>query len=66
MQLQVSRGNQFKMPDLRRQFWTDASPLLQSLGWQTWQQLRQAARRAEQWRADGRNRYSGSRRRAPR
>ncbi len=34
LQLQVSRGNQFKMPDLRRQFWTDASQLLQSLGWQ--------------------------------
>jgi serine/threonine protein kinase len=34
VQLQVSRGNQFPMPDLRRQFWTDASQLLQSLGWQ--------------------------------
>jgi beta-lactam-binding protein with PASTA domain len=34
IQLQVSAGNQFKMPDLRGKFFTEASPLLQSLGWQ--------------------------------
>lgn len=33
IQLQVSRGNQFQMPDLRGQFWVDAEPLLRSLGW---------------------------------
>jgi eukaryotic-like serine/threonine-protein kinase len=33
IQLQVSRGNQFPMPDLRGQFWADAEPLLRSLGW---------------------------------
>jgi len=34
IQVQVSQGNQFTMPDLRRMFWDDAAPLLQSLGWQ--------------------------------
>ncbi|KAA0079729.1 Stk1 family PASTA domain-containing Ser/Thr kinase [Mycolicibacterium sp. P9-64] len=34
IQIQVSLGNQFTMPDLRRMFWDDAAPLLQSLGWQ--------------------------------
>jgi serine/threonine protein kinase len=34
IQLQVSAGNQFRMPDLRGKFWTEVSPLLQSLGWQ--------------------------------
>jgi len=33
IQLQVSRGNQFVMPDLRGQFWTDAEPNLRALGW---------------------------------
>ncbi len=33
IQLQVSRGNQFLMPDLRGQFWTDAEPRLRALGW---------------------------------
>jgi serine/threonine-protein kinase len=33
IQIQVSLGNQFMMPDLRGQFWTDAEPLLRSLGW---------------------------------
>lgn len=33
IQIQVSRGNQFVMPNLRGQFWDDARPLLQSLGW---------------------------------
>jgi beta-lactam-binding protein with PASTA domain len=31
--LQVSKGNQFIMPDLTGLFWTDAYPQLQSLGW---------------------------------
>jgi serine/threonine protein kinase len=34
IQIQVSRGNQFTMPNLRGMFWDDAFPLLQSLGWQ--------------------------------
>jgi serine/threonine-protein kinase len=34
IQVQVSRGNQFTMPDLRGRFWDDAFPYLQSLGWQ--------------------------------
>ncbi|HJT95581.1 MAG TPA: Stk1 family PASTA domain-containing Ser/Thr kinase [Mycobacterium sp.] len=34
IQVQVSRGNQFTMPNLRGMFWDEASPLLQSLGWQ--------------------------------
>lgn len=33
IQLQVSRGNQFVMPDLTGQFWTDAEPRLRTLGW---------------------------------
>ena len=33
IQIQVSRANQFVMPDLRGQFWTDAEPNLRSLGW---------------------------------
>jgi eukaryotic-like serine/threonine-protein kinase len=33
IQMQVSRGNQFLMPDLRGQFWTDAEPRLRALGW---------------------------------
>ncbi len=33
IQLQVSRGNQFIMPDLTGQFWTDAEPRLRALGW---------------------------------
>jgi eukaryotic-like serine/threonine-protein kinase len=33
IQIQVSRGNQFMMPNLRGQFWVDAFPVLQSLGW---------------------------------
>ena len=34
IQVQVSRGNQFSMPNLRGMFWDEAEPLLQSLGWQ--------------------------------
>jgi eukaryotic-like serine/threonine-protein kinase len=34
IQVKVSKGNQFLMPDLRGKFWDDAYPLLQSLGWQ--------------------------------
>jgi serine/threonine-protein kinase len=33
IQLQVSRGNQFVMPDVRGMFWTDAEPRLRALGW---------------------------------
>ena len=33
IQLQVSRGNQFVMPDLTGQFWVDAEPRLHALGW---------------------------------
>jgi serine/threonine-protein kinase len=33
IQIQVSRGNQFIMPDLRGMFWDNAYPTLQSLGW---------------------------------
>jgi beta-lactam-binding protein with PASTA domain len=33
IELQVSRGNQFIMPDLTGQFWTDAEPRLRALGW---------------------------------
>ncbi|MGV0644045.1 Stk1 family PASTA domain-containing Ser/Thr kinase [Mycolicibacterium sp. XJ879] len=33
IQLQVSRGNQFVMPDLAGQFWTDVEPRLRALGW---------------------------------
>ncbi|HET9874997.1 MAG TPA: Stk1 family PASTA domain-containing Ser/Thr kinase [Mycobacterium sp.] len=31
--LQVSKGNQFMMPDLSGMFWTDAEPQLRALGW---------------------------------
>lgn len=34
IQVQVSQGNQFTMPNLRGMFWDDAAPLLASLGWQ--------------------------------
>jgi eukaryotic-like serine/threonine-protein kinase len=33
IQLQVSRGNQFVMPNLVGQFWVDAEPNLRALGW---------------------------------
>ncbi|SPM33837.1 serine/threonine protein kinase [Mycobacterium rhizamassiliense] len=33
VELQVSKGNQFVMPDLSGQFWTDAEPRLRALGW---------------------------------
>ena len=33
VQIQVSRGNQFVMPNLAGQFWTDAEPNLRVLGW---------------------------------
>ena len=33
VQIQVSKGNQFTMPDLRGQFWADAEPRLRALGW---------------------------------
>ena len=33
LQIQVSRGNQFVMPDLTGMFWTDAEPRLRALGW---------------------------------
>ncbi|WP_102144039.1 Stk1 family PASTA domain-containing Ser/Thr kinase [Mycobacterium hubeiense] len=33
IQIQVSRGNQFVMPDVRGMFWTDVEPLLRALGW---------------------------------
>ncbi|HEX2283899.1 MAG TPA: Stk1 family PASTA domain-containing Ser/Thr kinase [Mycobacterium sp.] len=33
IQLQVSRGNQFVMPDLRGMFWVEAEPRLRALGW---------------------------------
>jgi serine/threonine-protein kinase len=33
IELQVSKGNQFIMPDLSGQFWTDAEPRLRALGW---------------------------------
>jgi beta-lactam-binding protein with PASTA domain/predicted Ser/Thr protein kinase len=33
IELQVSRGNQFTMPDLTGLFWTDAEPQLRALGW---------------------------------
>jgi eukaryotic-like serine/threonine-protein kinase len=33
IQVQISKGNQFVMPDLRGKFWTDAYPLLTTLGW---------------------------------
>src|SRR6185312_15489308 len=33
IQLQLSKGNQFVMPNLLGYFWTDAEPLLRGLGW---------------------------------
>ncbi|MGV0635583.1 Stk1 family PASTA domain-containing Ser/Thr kinase [Mycolicibacillus trivialis] len=33
IELQVSRGNQFIMPDVSGMFWTDAEPQLRALGW---------------------------------
>jgi eukaryotic-like serine/threonine-protein kinase len=33
IELQVSKGNQFTMPDLTGMFWTDAEPQLRALGW---------------------------------
>lgn len=33
IELQVSKGNQFAMPDLTGMFWTDAEPRLRALGW---------------------------------
>lgn len=33
IELQVSRGNQFVMPDLSGMFWDDAQPRLRALGW---------------------------------
>ena len=33
IQMQKSACNQFTMPDLRGQFWTDAEPRLRALGW---------------------------------
>ncbi len=33
IELQVSRGNQFTMPDLTGMFWIDAEPRLRALGW---------------------------------
>jgi eukaryotic-like serine/threonine-protein kinase len=33
IELKVSRGNQFQMPSLVGQFWTDAEPTLRALGW---------------------------------
>jgi eukaryotic-like serine/threonine-protein kinase len=33
VELQVSQGNQFVMPDLTGQFWVDAEPRLRALGW---------------------------------
>ena len=31
--MQVSKGNQFIMPNLVGQFWADADPRLRALGW---------------------------------
>ncbi|HKP43225.1 Stk1 family PASTA domain-containing Ser/Thr kinase [Mycobacterium sp.] len=33
IQIQVSKGNQFVMPDVRGMFWVDAEPRLRALGW---------------------------------
>ncbi|MGB9226356.1 Stk1 family PASTA domain-containing Ser/Thr kinase [Mycobacterium sp.] len=33
IEFQVSKGNQFLMPDLSGMFWTDAEPRLRALGW---------------------------------
>ncbi len=46
VQIQVSRGNQFTMPDLRGQFWADAEPRLRALGLD--RVPRQGRRRARQ------------------
>jgi beta-lactam-binding protein with PASTA domain/predicted Ser/Thr protein kinase len=36
IQIQVSQGNQFMMPDLTGMFWVDAEPRLRALGWTGW------------------------------
>jgi serine/threonine-protein kinase len=33
IQIQVSKGNQFVMPNLVGKFWTEAEPILRTLGW---------------------------------
>jgi serine/threonine-protein kinase len=33
IQIQVSKGNQFVMPNVVGKFWVDAEPILRSLGW---------------------------------
>ncbi|MGH3847770.1 MAG: PASTA domain-containing protein, partial [Pseudonocardiaceae bacterium] len=33
IELQVSKGNQFVMPNVMGMFWTEAEPLLRTLGW---------------------------------
>ncbi|MGH3556817.1 MAG: PASTA domain-containing protein, partial [Mycobacterium sp.] len=33
VELQISRGNQFLMPDVTGMYWTDAEPRLRALGW---------------------------------
>ncbi|MBY0443325.1 MAG: PASTA domain-containing protein, partial [Mycobacteriaceae bacterium] len=33
IELQISKGNQFVMPDLSGMFWSDAEPRLRALGW---------------------------------
>ena len=33
IELQVSKGNQFTMPDVMGMFWIDAEPRLRALGW---------------------------------
>ncbi len=33
VEIQVSKGNQFVMPDVTGMFWTDAEPRLRALGW---------------------------------
>lgn len=33
IEIQVSKGNQFVMPDVTGMFWTDAEPRLRALGW---------------------------------
>ncbi|CPR12762.1 serine/threonine protein kinase [Mycobacterium bohemicum DSM 44277] len=33
IEIQVSKGNQFLMPDVTGMFWTDAEPRLRALGW---------------------------------
>src|SRR5882757_10373534 len=58
IQVNVSQGNQFTMPDLRRMFWDDAAPFLQSLGWQNIGSNFVKLQRPEQRRANQRDRYS--------